>query len=129
MASIFYVVSDSMLYVTLNRPLADIIVFNAHVPTEDESDYTEYGFYGELERVFDKFPKYRMKILLADLNANVGKDDRFTLTILNDISGEARDCGRVKIVKLCDINATGKYVLGKVMYAIPYEVLSCILTL
>jgi hypothetical protein len=26
-------------------------------------------FYEELERVFDKFPKYHMKILLADFNA------------------------------------------------------------
>jgi hypothetical protein len=28
----------------------------------------------ELERVFDKFPKYHMKILLGDFNAKVGRE-------------------------------------------------------
>jgi hypothetical protein len=35
------------------------------------------SFYEELERVFDKFPKYHMKILLGDFNAKVGKEDNF----------------------------------------------------
>jgi exonuclease III len=33
------------------------------------------SFYEELERAFEKFPKYRMKILLGDFNANVGRED------------------------------------------------------
>jgi hypothetical protein len=33
------------------------------------------SFYEELERVFRKFPKYHMKILLGDLNAKVGRED------------------------------------------------------
>jgi hypothetical protein len=65
--------------------LADIIVLNTHAQTGDESDYTEYNFYGELERVFDKFPKYRMKILLGDFNANVGRKGTFILTSLNEL--------------------------------------------
>jgi hypothetical protein len=31
--------------------------------------------YKKLKRVFDKFPKYRLRILLGDLNANVGRED------------------------------------------------------
>jgi hypothetical protein len=41
------------------------------------------SFYEELERVFDKFPKYHMKILLGDFNAKVGKKDIFKPTIGN----------------------------------------------
>jgi hypothetical protein len=41
------------------------------------------SFYEEMERVFDKFPKYHMKILLGDFNAKVGKDDIFKPTIGN----------------------------------------------
>jgi hypothetical protein len=37
-----------------------------------------------LERVFDKFPKYHMKILLEDFNAKVGKEDIFKPTIGNE---------------------------------------------
>jgi hypothetical protein len=33
------------------------------------------SFYEELERIFDKIPKYHMKILLGDLNAQVDRQD------------------------------------------------------
>jgi hypothetical protein len=33
----------------------------------------EDSFYDELELIFDKFPKYHMKILLGDISAKVGK--------------------------------------------------------
>jgi hypothetical protein len=39
------------------------------------------NFYKELERVFDKFPKYHMKILLGDLPAKVGREHIFKPTI------------------------------------------------
>jgi hypothetical protein len=42
------------------------------------------GFYEELERIFDKCPKYHMKILLGDLNAKVGREDIFKPTIENE---------------------------------------------
>jgi hypothetical protein len=47
------------------------IVLNVHAPTDDVKD----SFYEEFERVFDKFPKYHMKILLGDFNAKVGRED------------------------------------------------------
>jgi hypothetical protein len=34
--------------------------------------------------VFDKFPKYHMKILLGDFNAKLGREDIFKLTIWNE---------------------------------------------
>jgi hypothetical protein len=51
----------------------DIIVLNVHAPTEDKTADVQGSFYEELERVFDKFPKYHMKILLGDFNAKVGR--------------------------------------------------------
>jgi hypothetical protein len=37
---------------------------DVHTPTEDNIDDVKDSFYEELEHVFDKFPKYHMKILL-----------------------------------------------------------------
>jgi hypothetical protein len=54
-----------------------IIVLNVRAPTEDKTGDVKGGCYEELERVFDKFPKYHMKILLGDFNAKVGKEDIF----------------------------------------------------
>jgi hypothetical protein len=46
------------------------IILNVHVPTENKTDNMKDRFYEELEHVFDKFPKYQMKIMLGDFNAN-----------------------------------------------------------
>jgi len=51
----------------------NIIVVNVHAPSEEKSDESKDSFYEELEQVFDHFHKYRMKILLGDFNAKVGK--------------------------------------------------------
>jgi endonuclease/exonuclease/phosphatase family metal-dependent hydrolase len=49
------------------------------------------NFYEELERVFDKFPKYHMKTLLGDFNAKVDWEDIFKPTIRNESSHEIRN--------------------------------------
>jgi hypothetical protein len=44
--------------------------------------------------VFDKFPKYHMKILLGDFNAKVGREEIFKLTGDVDWIGLAQDRNR-----------------------------------
>jgi hypothetical protein len=60
-------VSDRMSYIigVLRGRWCHIIVLTVHAPTEDKTDDVKDSFYEELERVFVKFPKYRMKILLG----------------------------------------------------------------
>jgi hypothetical protein len=60
-----------MSYIILRGCWCHIIVLNVHAPTEDKTDDVKNSFYEEMERVFDKFPKYHMKIVLGDFNANV----------------------------------------------------------
>jgi exonuclease III len=70
-------VLDRMSYIILRGRWVHIIVLNVHAPTEDKTDDVKDGFYEELERIYDKFPKYHMKILLGDLNAKVSREDIF----------------------------------------------------
>jgi hypothetical protein len=65
-----------MSYIKIIGRCCHIIVLNVHAPTEDKNDDVKDSFYEELERVFDKFPKYRIKILL-DFSVKVGKEDNF----------------------------------------------------
>jgi hypothetical protein len=60
-------VSDRMSYIILRGRWCHIIVLNVHAPTEDKTDDLKDSFYEELERVFDKFLKYHLKILLGML--------------------------------------------------------------
>ena len=41
------------------------------------------NFFEELQRVFDHFPKYNMKILLVDFNAKVGRANIFKPAVGN----------------------------------------------
>jgi hypothetical protein len=45
--------------------------------TGNKIDDVKDNFYVELEHVFDKFPKYHMKIFLRDFIARVGKEHIF----------------------------------------------------
>jgi hypothetical protein len=77
-------VSDSMSYKILRGRRRDIIVLNVHAPMEDKIDDIKDSFYNELEHVFNKFPKYHMKILLGDFNAKVGREGIFKPTTGNE---------------------------------------------
>jgi hypothetical protein len=52
----------------------------------------------KMERVFDKFPKYHMKIRLGDFNAKVGKEGIFILIIGNESLHEISNDNGVKLI-------------------------------
>jgi hypothetical protein len=94
----FEFVSDRMPYVILRGRCCHIVVPNVPAPTEDKIDYVKGSFYGILERVFDKFPKYHMKILLGDFNAKVGREDTFKPTIGNESVHEISNDNGIRVV-------------------------------
>jgi hypothetical protein len=59
------------------------IILNVHVTTEDKSDDRKDSFCEELECVFDKCPKYYVKIVLRVFSAKVEREDIFKPTVLN----------------------------------------------
>jgi hypothetical protein len=58
------------------------------------------SFYEVLERVFDKFPKYHMKILLGDFNAKVGREDIFKLTVGTESLHKISNDNGVRLVNI-----------------------------
>jgi len=71
-----------------------------------ESNFSNDRIYEELEQVFDRFPKYRMEILLGDFNANVGRENIFKLTIWNSSLHQHSNVNGVRI---------GKYAISKTL--------------
>jgi hypothetical protein len=69
-----------------------------HVPRKDKSDDLKDSFYEELERVFDHFPRYHMKILLEDFNAKVERESIFKPTIGNESLHQDSNDNGVKII-------------------------------
>jgi exonuclease III len=89
-------VSDRMSYI--RGHWCDIIVLNVHVPTENKSDDVKDRFYGELEQVFDKFPKYHMNIFLGDFNTRFGREDIIKPTIGNESLRASRNDNVFRVV-------------------------------
>jgi hypothetical protein len=87
-----------MSYIILRGRWCHNIVLNVHAPTEDKTDDVKYSSYEELERVFDKLPKYHMKILLGDFNAKVSREDIFKPTIWNESLHEISNDNGVRLV-------------------------------
>jgi hypothetical protein len=73
-------------------------VLNVYAPTEDKIDDINDRFYEELEQVFDKFPRYHMKVLLGYFNAKVGREDIFKPTIGNESLHEISNGTGVRVV-------------------------------
>jgi hypothetical protein len=69
-------------------------------PTSDKITAMKGSFYEALEGVFDKFPKYPRKILLGDLNAEVGKDDIFKPTTVSESLHEISNNNGVRAVNI-----------------------------
>jgi len=91
-----------MSYIILRGRWYDIMVWNAHTPSEEKTDVSKDSLYEELEQVFDHFPQYHMKILFGDFNAKVRRGDIFKPTIVNEsLCQDSNDNGvrRVNFVK------------------------------
>jgi hypothetical protein len=91
-------VSDRLSHTELRGRRGNVIVMDAHAPAEQKGDDSKDSFYEELEGVFDHFPKYRMKILLGDFNAKVGREDTFKPTIGNESLHQDNNDNGVKVV-------------------------------
>jgi hypothetical protein len=82
---------------------------NVHAPTEDKGDDMKDSFYEELKRVSNPFPKNHMKITLGDLNAKVGREDIFKVTIAEESFHDVINNNWVSIVNF----ATSENVIVK----------------
>ena len=91
-------VSDRMSYVVLIGHGYIIIVFIVHALSEEKSDDSKDSFCEELEQVFDRFPKYLMKILLGEFNAKVEREDIFKPTIGNESLHQHSNDNGVRII-------------------------------
>jgi exonuclease III len=103
------IVNDRMSYIILIGHWFHVIVLNVHAPTENKTYDVKDSFYEELERIFDKFPKYNMKILLGDLNVKVGREDIFKPTIGKESLHKINNDNGVRVVNF----ATSKNLIVK----------------
>jgi exonuclease III len=79
-------VSDRMPYIILRGSCCNIIVLNVYAPIGNKIDDIKDRFYEELEQIFEKLPKYHMKILVEEFNTKVGMEDIFKPTMGKELT-------------------------------------------
>ncbi|PNF33796.1 hypothetical protein B7P43_G10228 [Cryptotermes secundus] len=85
---------------TLDRKLTrdSVLLVTAHARDVGRESPFALRFYEELEHVFNKFPKYLMKIVLGDFSAKVGREDIFEPNIGNESLHEISTDNGVRVV-------------------------------
>ena len=73
--------SPRMCWLRIKGKFFNYSIINAHAPTEDKSDIEKDAFYDELRNLYDACPKHDVKLIIGDLNAQIGKETIYYPTI------------------------------------------------
>jgi endonuclease/exonuclease/phosphatase family metal-dependent hydrolase len=73
--------SPRMCWLRIRGKFFNYSIINAHAPTEDKSDTEKDAFYDELRNLYDACPKHDVKLIIGDLNAQIGKEAIYYPTI------------------------------------------------
>ncbi|XP_073976796.1 uncharacterized protein [Rhodnius prolixus] len=89
---LFEPISDRLCKMRLKGRFRNLTIISAYAPTENSDEDEKSSFYLQLERSLQAAPRYDTKIILGDLNAQVGKES-FTRTVagthsLHDLTNE-----------------------------------------
>ena len=73
--------SPRMCWLRIRGKFFNYSIINAHAPTEDKSDTEKDAFYDGLRNLYDACPKHDVKLIIGDLNAQIGKEAIYNPTI------------------------------------------------
>jgi len=76
----FESINDRLCYLTITGKIFDIVLVNCYAPTETADEDLKDAFYETLERTFNCIPTNSIKIVLGDMNAQVGRERIFKKT-------------------------------------------------
>ncbi|CAG9576128.1 unnamed protein product [Danaus chrysippus] len=73
----FEPISDRLCSIRVKGKLYNSTFICCYAPINDAADETKDQFYGDLQNVIEKVPRYDALIVLGDVNAQVGKEQAF----------------------------------------------------
>ena len=102
-----------MCWLRIKGKFFNYSIINAHAPTDDKPDIEKDVFYDELRNLYDVCPKHDVKLIIGDLNAQIGKETIYYPTIgKEDFHQESNGIGK----RLIHLAASRNMVIGTTLF-------------
>jgi len=98
---------------TIKGQCFDITFLNGHAPTEEKASEEKDEFYENLEHTLNETPRSRIRIVLGDFNAKLGKENIFRATIGNH---SLHDITSKNGLRLIDFASGGELIVKSTMF-------------
>jgi hypothetical protein len=105
--------SPRMCWLRIRGKFFNYSIINVHTPTEDKSDNEKDAFYDGLRNLYDASPKHDVKLIIGDLNAQIGKEAIYHPTVGKEAyHQESNENGK----RLIHLTASRNMVIGTTLF-------------
>ncbi|XP_015368877.1 PREDICTED: uncharacterized protein LOC107165236 [Diuraphis noxia] len=82
---VFRVINPRLALLKIESKWFDIVFINVHTPTEDKSQQEKEDFYTEIELLLEGISNSKIKIVLGDMNAKMGKRNHLDQLLVSTV--------------------------------------------
>ena len=97
-------INERIITARLITQHAKVTVIQCYGPTENSSDEVKEDFFSALQDTLSHIPKHDIVILMGDLNAKVGHDNRGWERVMGSHGIGSRNNNGERLVQLCQLN-------------------------
>ena len=109
----FTPVNERISYLRIKGKFFNYSIINIHAPTEEKCEEEKDIFYSRLENTYDTCPRYDVKIVIGDANAQIGKEESFHPVIGKHSLHESSNRNGLKLI---DFAASRGMVIGSTLF-------------
>jgi len=96
----FKVINCKIVILIVKAKFFDIVFINVHLPTEEKSQEEKEEFYAELEYILSRINNSKIRIILGDMNAKIGKEQFLKPTIGKSSLHDTTNDNGMKLIDL-----------------------------
>jgi hypothetical protein len=97
-------ISDRVITVRLQARYSKVTLIQVYVPTNAASDQDKDKFYEQLQNVLDATPEHDMKLIMGDVNAQIGTDNDSCEKVMGKNAIGDRNGNGERLLSFCSSN-------------------------